>query len=151
MPRGAKLQLEEFLVIRILMFFFGSFLLLALSWRSLRNIRSHGFYRFFAFEIILILLLVNATFWFQSPHAVLQLISWFLLLLSIIFVSHGFYLLKKTGGLVKERAMHPENLNFENTTNDAYLSNENLKNSDSKQEVLNSFLKLFCILSKKES
>lgn len=33
-------------------------------------------------------------------------------------------------------------LNFENTTNDAYLSNENLKNSDSKQEVLNSFLKL---------
>jgi hypothetical protein len=30
-----------------------------LSWRSLRDRRSHGFYRFFAFEAILALILLN--------------------------------------------------------------------------------------------
>ncbi len=63
------------------------------SWASLRNPHSHGFYRFFAFESILILLWLNLGHWFSNPFSTLQIVSWLLLLSSIILAVHGFYLL----------------------------------------------------------
>jgi protein-S-isoprenylcysteine O-methyltransferase Ste14 len=62
---------------------------------SVRNPRSHGFYRFFAWEIILILLLKNVPVWFTEPLAWHQLISWFLLVACCIPVILGILKLKK--------------------------------------------------------
>ena len=67
------------------------------SWPYLRNLRSHGFYRFFAFESIVGLLLVNVNYWFDQPFSALQIVSWILLYLSIVLVIPGFYLLHQLG------------------------------------------------------
>lgn len=67
------------------------------SWSSLRNWRSHGFYRFFAFEAILGLVLLNVRRWFTDPFAVHQIASWLLLSLSLLLAVHGFYLLAVAG------------------------------------------------------
>ena len=55
-----------------------------ISRRSLLRPSSHGFARFFAFEAILILVVVNFPFWFERPLAVRQLVSWVLLAGSLI-------------------------------------------------------------------
>ena len=68
-----------------------------LSWKSLRKPRSHGFFRFFAFESILLLLLLNAKHWFREPFSALHVISWLLLLSSLVMVVQGFYLLRVAG------------------------------------------------------
>ena len=49
-----------------------------ISWGSLRAPRSHGFYRFFAWEFILAVFLLNVDTWFRTLFAWNQLISWFL-------------------------------------------------------------------------
>lgn len=67
------------------------------SWSSLRNTSSHGFYRFFAFEAILALFLLNVDLWFAEPFSAQQILSWLLLLGSLLLVVHGFRLLKLTG------------------------------------------------------
>ncbi|MCK4403818.1 MAG: isoprenylcysteine carboxylmethyltransferase family protein [candidate division Zixibacteria bacterium] len=67
------------------------------SWPSFRDIRSHGFYRFFAFEAVLVLFLLNMRYWFNAPFAIHQIASWFFLLCSLFLVIHGFYLLRLIG------------------------------------------------------
>ena len=86
-----------------------------LSWRSFRDRRSHGFYRFFAFEAILALILLNVEFWFQQPFSVRQILSWSLLLLSLFLAVHGFRLLRRIG---KPDASidDPRRLSIEKTT-----------------------------------
>lgn len=69
----------------------------ALSWRFLRLRRTHGFYRFFAFECILALVLLNADRWFREPFSLPQMASWLLLLGSIALAVHGFHLLWRVG------------------------------------------------------
>ena len=64
------------------------FLLWFTWWMSLRGKRYHGIFRFFAFESILILVLLNYPVWFKDPFSLHQIISWVLLILSIIVVSH---------------------------------------------------------------
>jgi len=86
------------------------------SWASLRNPRSHGFYRFFAWECILGLFLLNVDHWFESPFAPWQLVSWILLLLSIVPVVWGTLLLRKKGRPVEKRPEDPSLLAFEKTT-----------------------------------
>ncbi len=68
-----------------------------LSRASLRNFRSHGFYRFFALEAILLLVWLNGEFWFYVPFSVHQIISWVLLGISLFLVIHGALLLHKVG------------------------------------------------------
>ena len=68
-----------------------------MSRASLRNPHSHGFFRFFAFESILVLLLLNLEHWFSNPFSALQIVSWLLLLSSLILAVHGFYLLHTVG------------------------------------------------------
>jgi protein-S-isoprenylcysteine O-methyltransferase Ste14 len=97
----------------------GSALILALSWRSLRRPRSHGFFRFFAIESLLFLVVVNAGVWFAQPFAPRQVVSWLLLAASAGLAFHGFHLLHVVG---RPRAAGPgeaanaANLPFENTT-----------------------------------
>jgi protein-S-isoprenylcysteine O-methyltransferase Ste14 len=92
---------------KTMLFIFISILITIFSWNSLKSFRSHGFFRFFAFECILILVLLNSPFWFHHPFSVRQIISWLLLLTSIFLAIHGFYLLGIVG---KPRQ------NFEDTT-----------------------------------
>jgi protein-S-isoprenylcysteine O-methyltransferase Ste14 len=93
----------------------GSLFLLIISRRALLNTRSHGFYRFFAFEACLILVILNIPFWFQIPLSPLQIISWILLIASILMVVSGTMMLKKLGHQ-KDRESSPETYHFENTS-----------------------------------
>lgn len=77
--------------------------LVYLSRASLRVPRSHGFYRFFAFEFILLLVLLNLEHWFKDPFSALQIVSWFLLAFSIVLVAHGFYSLRSVGNVNSSR------------------------------------------------
>lgn len=110
------MQLGLFTAIRIALFIFVSISVIALSWRSLKSPNSHGFYRFFAFEGVLIILLLNIPFWIRNPLSPLQLVSWILLLFSLLVVLQGFYSLNKLGGYGK-RETSPGNYAFENTVN----------------------------------
>ncbi len=83
------LQLIVFAVVSVGIVFF--------SWTSLRDPQAHGFFRFFAFEAILALLLLNGEHWFREPFSALQIVSWLLLLASLFLVVHGFYLLRAIG------------------------------------------------------
>lgn len=62
-------------VLTLSLLFSGTVFFVAVSWRSLRHPASHGFFRFFAFEAILCLVVLNARVWFRRPFAPLQLLS----------------------------------------------------------------------------
>ena len=101
-------------MMRGIFFVVGTLFFLYVSRRAIRNPGVHGFYRFFAFEGILILILINHPRWFQDPFSPLQCLSWFLLAISVFFVFHALLLLKKHGGHA-QREDTPENHSFENT------------------------------------
>jgi len=94
----------------------STLILIVLSWRSLRHPDYHGFYRFFAWELIIVQITLNLTVWFRDPLNWHQLISWFLLFMSIPVVYWGFSALKRLGGERVNRNGNP-NYNFENTGN----------------------------------
>ena len=60
-------------------------------WMSLRGKRYHGISRFFAFESIMILVLLNYHVWFKDPFSLHQVISWILLISSIIVALAGIW------------------------------------------------------------
>jgi len=101
---------------QIIIFIIFSVFFVIFSWRSLKNPQCHGFYRFFAFEGILILLLINYPYWTKQLERPQQWLSWCLLTTSIFFVIQGFYLLKRKGGK-RLKKIKTENLDFENTQN----------------------------------
>ena len=74
-----------------------------ISRASLRDPRSHGFTRFFAWEAILGLVLINIDHWFANPWRWYQLISWFLLFISIYPVVEGVRLLRQVGNPDQDR------------------------------------------------
>jgi protein-S-isoprenylcysteine O-methyltransferase Ste14 len=85
---------------------------------SLRRPDSHGFYRFFAWEFILAVILVNfrgAEQWFAEPFCLRQLVSWLLLLGSIVPVCVGAHQLQ-TGGRTEVVRDDPQLFKFEKTT-----------------------------------
>jgi len=94
-------------MIEMILFILGSAFIVWYSIPSLRQPGSHGFYRFFCWEFILGLFVLNVRTWFVHPFVWYQLISWFLLVLSIFPVVAGFILLRSVG--------KPEG-NFEATT-----------------------------------
>ncbi len=83
------LKLATFIIVSAGIVFF--------SRKSLCRVRSHGFFRLFAFESILALLLLNLEYWFYEPFSTLQIISWLLLFSSLILAVDGFYLLGTAG------------------------------------------------------
>jgi protein-S-isoprenylcysteine O-methyltransferase Ste14 len=90
-------------VTKLVLLLGGSGFLLYLSRASLRAPRSHGFYRFFAWESILALFLLNVTAWFRDPLSPAQLISWFLLVVSGILIADAVYMLHRYGRLDSKR------------------------------------------------
>lgn len=92
---------------KLVVFFFVSAGLIWFSWHALSIRSSHGFYRFFAFESLLVLVLSNVDHWFHDAFAWNQVISWVLLFCSLLLAVQGFYLLLIIG--------RPRG-SFENTT-----------------------------------
>jgi protein-S-isoprenylcysteine O-methyltransferase Ste14 len=57
-------------LLRVVIFLAASAAIILLSWRPLRDVRSHGFYRFFAFELLAALILLNAPMWLRDLRAI---------------------------------------------------------------------------------
>ena len=97
--------------------FFGilSIPVIVLSWRTLFQVNSHGFYRFFSWECIIWLFVSNYPYWFDNPFSSKQWISWILLFISVYLVISGTLLMKKKGKPGKSRNEKPLYA-FENTT-----------------------------------
>jgi protein-S-isoprenylcysteine O-methyltransferase Ste14 len=98
----------------------GIFLLASLEFvyvsrASLLKPRSHGFYRFFAWEGILALALLNVDVWFRDPFSWHQIISWILLTIAAFLVIHGVFLLRQMGKPDDRRNETPM-IGFEKTT-----------------------------------
>jgi protein-S-isoprenylcysteine O-methyltransferase Ste14 len=86
----------------------GTVFIILFSWfLSIKYKRYHGIARFFAFESVFILVMLNYKVWFVNPFSPYQLISWILLILSLYVVITGYLLLKRKG---------KPDANFENTS-----------------------------------
>jgi protein-S-isoprenylcysteine O-methyltransferase Ste14 len=90
--------------------------ILYISRASLRVPGSHGFYRFFAWECILALFLINLDVWFQSPFSWHQFISWCLLLLCLVPLILGIHALRTYGKPVIRRETESQLFAFEKTS-----------------------------------
>jgi protein-S-isoprenylcysteine O-methyltransferase Ste14 len=84
-------------MIETIIFVVGTIGIVWISIPSLRQPGSHGFYRFFAWEIILGLLMINLQTWFVNPFAWYQIISWVLLIVCLIPLLYGISLLRTIG------------------------------------------------------
>src|SRR5690348_5490988 len=102
-------------MIRSVLFVIGSAAIVTLSWRSFPDRHAHGFYRFFAFEFLLALVLLNAPQWFRDPLSLRQSLSYLLGAVSIGLAVEGFRLLRMVWK-PSWTAASPTNLGFENTT-----------------------------------
>lgn len=98
-----------------LIFIVASIPLVWLSLSSLRNACSHGFYRFFAWEAILAVIVLNIDYWFYKPFRTYQIFSWLLLIASGLLVIHGIYSLHMLGKPDKKRD-DPMLIGIEKTT-----------------------------------
>lgn len=87
----------------------GTVVIMIFSWYfSIREKRYHGFARFFSFESIFILVMLNWRVWFTDPFSGFQIISWVFLLASIYPGIAGYLTLHKQG--------KPEENHIERTT-----------------------------------
>jgi protein-S-isoprenylcysteine O-methyltransferase Ste14 len=101
---------------QLIVFVLLSIGIIHISRASLRAPGSHGFYRFWAWEIILALILLNIKVWFAAPFSWHQIISWFLLIVSLIPLAFGIYSLTAKGKPVAHREADPSLLAFEKTS-----------------------------------
>jgi protein-S-isoprenylcysteine O-methyltransferase Ste14 len=106
--------------VQVVLFLIASGLITYVSRASLRQPRSHGFYRFFAWEFILVLFIRNFPVWFRDPFAWHQIISWLLLVICCIPVVLGTLMLKKAGKAQAESSIQQRQdeplFEFEKTT-----------------------------------
>ncbi|QNH06174.1 DUF1295 domain-containing protein [Pseudomonas sp. B11D7D] len=80
-----------------------SAILVGISWRTLGNVRSHGFYRFLAWEAMLVMLVLNASSWFGDRSELNQRIAWVLLSLSLAVLFAGIYQMRRFGQAGEQR------------------------------------------------
>jgi len=101
---------------KLIAFVIATILLIYISRASLRQPDSHGFYRFFAWESILVLFLLNVDQWFIDPFSWHQLIAWTLLVASLAPLTFGVRSLRTRGQPTQKRPGDPSLLAFEKTT-----------------------------------
>ncbi len=77
--------------------------LVYVSRASLRQPHAHGFWRFWAWEAIAALVVLNAPAWFRDPLAWQQLISWTLLVSSLIPLTFSLRQLRRARRAEHER------------------------------------------------
>ncbi|HVN14617.1 MAG TPA: hypothetical protein VMT73_02665, partial [Anaerolineales bacterium] len=103
-------------MIQVAVLIITSILLIAISWKSLRKPNSHGFYRFFVWEAIAALVVINAPVWFKSPASWNQIISWILLIACFVPLGFGVQSLRTQGKPTEQRAGDSSLMSFEKTT-----------------------------------
>lgn len=81
----------------LILFLAGSAVIVWWSRKPLSKPGSHGFYRFFAWEAILGLLVMNREVWGSDPYSPHQLASWLLMMSSIALVAIGVATLQRDG------------------------------------------------------
>jgi protein-S-isoprenylcysteine O-methyltransferase Ste14 len=101
--------------IKIIVFFLANAGIIWVSIPSLSDARSHGFYRFFAWETILILFLLNVNYWFIDPLSLHQIIAWTLLIISLFLIIHAVLLFRRIGQIDNQRE-DPSLVGIEKTT-----------------------------------
>ena len=95
----------------------ASGVLVLVSWRALTRPRSHGFPRFFAWEAIVALFLLNVEHWFEDPLVWHQLVAWTLLGACLVPAVWGSVLLARRGKPARSRGeADPALLAFEKTS-----------------------------------
>jgi len=94
-------------VFKAIFFMFASGGMAWVSRASLRVPRSHGFYRFFAWECLLALFLWNVGWWFVEPFSWHQMVAWLLLVVSAVMALQAVYLLRIAGKPDDRRAEAP--------------------------------------------
>lgn len=108
--------MDLLVLIQIIAFLISTIFLITISWKSLSNIKVHGFYRFFVFELIVALIILNLPSWIDNPFSSRQLIAWLCLFYALYPLTQSIILLRKVGGN-KNRSNVNANFNFENTEN----------------------------------
>lgn len=91
------------IMLQVALFLLASAGLVYVSRLALRQPHSHGFWRFWAWEAIAGLVALNAPGWFRDPLAWHQLISWTLLILSLIPLALGLRQLRRARRDEQER------------------------------------------------
>ena len=91
-------------VYKIILFVLATIGIVWVSRSSLRDVQYHGFYRFFAWETILILFLMNMNYWFVDPFSLRQIMSWLFLILSLVLIYQGVQLFRRKGKIDQERS-----------------------------------------------
>lgn len=102
-------------MIESILFLAGTAFFVRVSWHSLGKPLAHGFYRFFAWECMLALVLLNFPRWTYQPFSPQQLVSWALLLISLLLALHAVRLLRGMGRPSAARR-DAELLSFERTS-----------------------------------
>ena len=87
-----------------------------ISRHALRRPHAHGFWRFFAWECIAALVLVNLPMWEHDPLSPRQIASWLLLAVSPWLAIHAVLLLRREGRPDDARRTDAELLGFERTS-----------------------------------
>ncbi len=90
-------------LLRFAIFALASAGLVCVSRASLRRPHAHGFWRFWAWEAIAALVVLNAPAWFRGPLAWQQLISWTLLVSSLIPLTFSLRQLRRARRAEHER------------------------------------------------
>ncbi len=76
----------------------GTLVIVVFSWfLSIKHKRYHGIPRFFAFESIFLLTMLNLKMWFRDPFSILQIVSWIFLITSVYAGIAGYVILKARG------------------------------------------------------
>ncbi|MFA5974811.1 MAG: isoprenylcysteine carboxylmethyltransferase family protein [Elusimicrobiota bacterium] len=101
---------------KILVIILGTAVILTLSKRSLLRPTVHGFYRFFAFEAILFLIVMNSAFWGFGMGGWMEILARLFLITSLVLAICSFYFLIKRGKPVAATSPNATTLGFENTT-----------------------------------
>jgi len=87
----------------IIIFLILSLPIIYFSRKPLLNFNSHGFFRFFGWEGLAWLLASNYKYWFLNPFSIIQIVSWILLIVSLIFVVFGFLQMRQHGNASHQR------------------------------------------------
>ena len=103
-------------MLKLIVFIAFSSGLMYISRASLLAPRSHGFYRFLAWESILSLVFLNFEQWFRDPFSIRQLVSWFLLVASLVPLALGVHQLRILGRVDTQRRGDVPLIGTEKTT-----------------------------------
>ncbi len=80
---------------KVILFVALSLPVIFLSKQSLFEPRSHGYTRFFSWECIIVLIVINYEHWFKEPFSAKQVVSWLLLIISAWFVTEAAFRLRR--------------------------------------------------------